>query len=167
LYIYAKRGAAFWPRFFSLSKTERHNAIRELVASAAISNQEELRRKLVKRGFDVTQATVSRDIHELHLYKGPSGYALPNGNGSGRNEDEDLPSIHEVLSSFGLKVNQALNQLVLITTSGSAQAVALGIDHEDWSEVVGTLAGDDTVLIICPDLKRASQLRSRLEEMIG
>ena len=136
------------------------------MATGAISNQEELRRRLVKRGFDVTQATVSRDIHELHLYKGPNGYALPN-NGSGRTEDDDLPSIHDVLSNFGLKVNQALNQLVLITTGGSAQAVALGIDHEDWPEVVGTLAGDDTVLIICPDLKRASQLRIRLEEMIG
>jgi transcriptional regulator of arginine metabolism len=167
LYFYAKRGAAIWPRFFSLSKTERHNTIRELVGSTIISNQEELRRKLVKRGFDVTQATVSRDIRELHLYKGPNGYALPNGNGNGRNEDDDLPSIHSVLSSFGLKVNQAQNQLVLITTSGSAQPVALGIDHEDWPEVVGTLAGDDTVLIICPDQKRASVLRARLEEMIG
>jgi transcriptional regulator of arginine metabolism len=153
--------------FFSLSKTERHNTIRELVATAMVSNQDELRRKLVKRGFDVTQATVSRDIHELHLYKGPKGYALPSGNGNSRAEDDDLPSIHDVLTNFGLKVNQAQNQLVLITTSGSAQAVALAIDHEDWAEVVGTLAGDDTVLIICPDLKKAAQLRTRLEEMIG
>lgn len=137
------------------------------MATALVSNQDELRRKLVKRGFDVTQATVSRDIHELHLYKGPNGYALPNGNGNGRAEDDDLPSIHDVLTNFGLKVNQAQNQLVLITTSGSAQAVALAIDHEDWAEVVGTLAGDDTVLIICPDLKKAAQLRTRLEEMIG
>ena len=137
------------------------------MGSGIISNQEELRRKLVKRGFDVTQATVSRDIHELHLYKGPNGYALPNSNGNGRSEDDDLPSMHDVLGSFGLKVNQAQNQLVLITTSGSAQPVALAIDDEDWPEVVGTLAGDDTVLIICPDQKRASQLRMRLEEMIG
>ncbi len=136
------------------------------MGTGVILNQEELRRKLIKRGFDVTQATVSRDIHELHLYKGPNGYTLPS-NGNGNSEDDDLPSIHDVLSSFGLKVNQALNQLVLITTGGSAQAVALGIDHEDWPEVVGTLAGDDTVLIICPDQKRASQLRTRLEEMIG
>ncbi|HVW78888.1 MAG TPA: hypothetical protein VHB45_14840 [Alloacidobacterium sp.] len=155
-------------RVFPLSKTERHNAIRELVGSSVISNQEELRRKLIRRGFDVTQATVSRDIHELHLYKGPNGYALPNGNGNGNGQAEsDLPSVYDVLRSFGLKVNQAQNQLVLITTSGSAQAVALGIDGEDWPEVVGTLAGDDTVLIICPDQKRASQLRTRLEEMIG
>jgi transcriptional regulator of arginine metabolism len=155
-----------------LSKVERHNAIRELVATTVISNQEELRRKLVRRGFDVTQATVSRDIHELHLYKGPNGYALPNGNGNGNGhlraeEDTGLPSVHEVLRSFGLKVKQAQNQLVVITASGSAQPVALAIDHEDWKEVVGTLAGDDTVLIICPDQKSASYLKARLEEMIG
>ena len=78
-----------------------------------------------------------------------------------------MPSVQDVLESFGLKVKQAQNQLVLITTNGGAQPVALAIDHEDWDEVVGTIAGDDTVLIICPDQKRASQLRGRLEEMIG
>ena len=136
------------------------------MAIAAVTSQDELRRKLVRRGFDVTQATLSRDIHEMRLYKGPNGYALPNGNGDGEDQDE-LPSIHEVLSSFGLKVKQAQNQLVLVTTAGSAQPVALGIDHEDWDEVVGTIAGDDTVLIICPDQRRATTLRERLEEMIG
>jgi transcriptional regulator of arginine metabolism len=163
------RGAADFfrnlPRIFIVTKYDRHNAIRELVASSNVSNQEELRRKLVRRGFDVTQATVSRDIHELRLYKGPNGYALPSGV-TGEEED-DSPSFSDVLGSFGLKVKQAQNQLVLITTSGGAQPVALAIDHEDWEEVVGTIAGDDTVLIICPDQKRASQLRTRLEEMIG
>jgi len=153
------------PRFSIVTKYDRHNAIRELVASSNVSNQEELRRKLVRRGFDVTQATVSRDIHEMRLYKGPNGYALPNGV-TGEEED-DSPSVSDVLESFGLKVKQAQNQLVLITTNGGAQPVALAIDHEDWDEVVGTIAGDDTVLIICPDQKRASQLRTRLEEMIG
>jgi transcriptional regulator of arginine metabolism len=150
---------------FILTKYDRHNAIRELVASASVTSQDELRRRLVRRGCDVTQATLSRDIHEMRLYKGPNGYALPNG--AGDDVDDELPSIREVLSSFGLKVKQAQNQLVLITTAGSAQPVALGVDHEDWDEVVGTIAGDDTVLIICPDHKRASQLRDRLEEMIG
>ncbi len=174
LYFYARRRRGAPAAFFLLlSKTERHNAIRELVATTVISNQEELRRKLIRRGFDVTQATVSRDIHELHLYKGPNGYALPNGNGNGnghfRMEEEEtgLPSVHEVLRSFGLKVKQAQNQLVVITATGGAQPVALAIDHEDWKEVVGTLAGDDTVLIICPDQKSASYLKARLEEMIG
>jgi transcriptional regulator of arginine metabolism len=147
-----------------VTKYDRHNAIRELVGSAGVTSQDELRRKLVRLGFDVTQATLSRDIHEMRLYKGPNGYALPNGVNE---EDDDLPSIREVLASFGLKVKQAQNQLVLITTNGGAQPVALAIDHEDWEEVVGTIAGDDTILIICPDHKRAATLRARLEEMIG
>lgn len=154
------------PRFLCLSKHERHNAIRELVASRPIGSQDELRRKLVRRGFDVTQATLSRDIHELRMFKGPNGYALPNGIAVD-DEDEDLPDVEEVLNSFGLKVKQAQNQLVLVTTAGSAQPVALAIDHEDWPEVVGTLAGDDTVLIICPDPRRAASLADRLERIIG
>lgn len=169
LYLYAlTRGLNFGPRFYLfMTKYDRHSAIRELLTATNVSSQDELRRKLVRRGFDVTQATLSRDIHELRLYKGPNGYALPNGNGAGDHIEDDLPSIREVLSSFGLKVKQAQNQLVLVTTAGSAQPVALGIDHEDWDEVVGTIAGDDTVLIICPDHKRASVLRERLEEIIG
>lgn len=167
LYLYAQEsGLQSLVRDFLLAKHDRHNAIRELVGSASLFSQDELRRKLVRRGFDVTQATLSRDIHEMRLYKGPNGYALPNGNGAVVHEEDQLPSIREVLSSFGLKVKQAQNQLVLVTTAGSAQPVALGIDHEDWDEVVGTIAGDDTVLIICPDLKRATALRDRLEDMI-
>jgi len=154
------------PRFLSAMKQQRHNTIRELVAGAPIQSQDELRRKLVSHGFDVTQATLSRDIHELHLVKGPYGYSLPNGNGNGGDAD-DSPSIENVLSGFGMKVKQAQNQLVLITTNGGAQPVALAIDHEEWDEVVGTIAGDDTVLIICPDEKQASALKARLEEMIG
>jgi transcriptional regulator of arginine metabolism len=167
LHVYALRRGELSRDFFLLAKYDRHNAIRDLVASASVTSQDELRRKLVRRGFDVTQATLSRDIHELRLNKGPNGYALPNGNGAGTHDENELPSIREVLASFGLKVKQAQNQLVLVTTAGSAQPVALGIDHEDWDEVVGTIAGDDTVLIICPDQRRATILRERLEEIIG
>ena len=149
-----------------MSKQERHSTIRQLVGAEAITSQDELRRKLIRRGFDVTQATLSRDIHELRLYKGPSGYAIPNGNGHVEEEEEE-PAVDEVLNSFGLAVRQAQNQLVLRTTNGAAQPVALAIDHEAWNEVVGTLAGDDTVLIICPDARRATTLRERLEQMIG
>ncbi|HTZ58423.1 MAG TPA: hypothetical protein VMB49_10020 [Acidobacteriaceae bacterium] len=145
-------------------KQDRHTAIRELIAGALIGSQDELRRRLIKRGFEVTQATLSRDIHELHLYKGPNGYAIPNGV---IEEEDSLPGTSEMLRSFGLRVKQAINQLVLVTTSGSAQPVALAIDGEGWPEVVGTIAGDDTVLIICPDQKRATLLKDRLEDMIG
>ena len=150
-------------------KQERHNAILEMVTGAPeispVLNQDELRRRLIKQGFAVTQATLSRDIRALRLYKGPNGYALPQ-EGTEPETDDDLPAIGEMLKSFGLKVKQALNQLVLLTTSGSAQPVALAIDEQGWPDVVGTIAGDDTVLIICADRKRATSLRRRLEEMI-
>jgi transcriptional regulator of arginine metabolism len=149
-----------------MGKHERHEVIRELIAQRPIGSQDELRRKLIRKGFDVTQATLSRDIHELRIYKGPTGYALPNGTGR-HDEDEVLPDVQEMLRSFGLKVRQAQNQLVLFTAAGSAQPVALAIDHEDWPEVVGTLAGDDTILIICPDQRRAGFLAERLEKIIG
>ncbi len=146
-------------------KQQRHSAIREVLHQAVVPSQDELRRRLARRGFHVTQATLSRDIHELRLMKGPTGYAMP---GAGAEEDDDsLPGIREVLGSFGLEVRQAMNQLVLITTTGSAQPVAAGIDYEDWPEVVGTIAGDDTVLIICPDERQARTLKARIDEFIG
>ena len=78
-----------------------------------------------------------------------------------------MPGIREVLGSFGLEVRLASNLLVLITTTGSAQPVAAGVDYEDWPEVVGTIAGDDTILIICPDEKKAKALKARIEGYIG
>ncbi|GAC1414645.1 MAG: transcriptional regulator ArgR [Acidobacteriaceae bacterium] len=146
-------------------KQQRHAVIRDVLNQAPVASQDDLRRRLARRGFHVTQATLSRDIHELRLLKGPAGYSLPN-TGSDE-EDNDLPGIRDVLSSFGMEVRQAMNQLVLITTTGGAQPVAAGIDYEDWPEVVGTIAGDDTVLVICPDERQASSLRLRIAEYIG
>jgi transcriptional regulator of arginine metabolism len=145
-------------------KQQRHTAIRELLGTTAVANQDELRRKLAARGFHVTQATLSRDIHELNLSKGPNGYSLP---AIADSADDEGPGIREVLRSFGLEARQAANLLVLITTTGSAQPVAAAIDYEDWPEVVGTIAGDDTVLIICPDERQTSTLKARIEGYIG
>lgn len=146
----------------------RHNAIRELVASSGILNQDELRRKLRRRGFEVTQATLSRDIHELRIFKGPAGYMLPNGNGGGTGEevDDGPPTVAEVLESFGLRVRHAMNQVILRTVMGGAQPVAAALDHEEWPEVVGTIAGDDTVLVICADARRAAELENKLRTML-
>ncbi|MES2393024.1 MAG: ArgR family transcriptional regulator [Acidobacteriota bacterium] len=146
-------------------KTQRHNAIRELLVKTSVSNQDALRRKLAAKGIHVTQATLSRDIHELKLMKGPSGYALP---AEGSDEDEnDLPEIARVLQDFALEVRQAQNLLVLITTMGGAQPVAASLDYEEWDEVVGTIAGDNTVLIVCPDTRKASDLRKRIEVFLA
>jgi transcriptional regulator of arginine metabolism len=98
------------------------------------------------------------------LSKGPDGYSLSNG---GDAEEDSLPGIREVLGGFGLEVRQAANLLVVITTTGGAQPIAAGMDYEDWPEVVGTIAGDDTVLIICPDVEQATQLKKRIEGHIG
>jgi transcriptional regulator of arginine metabolism len=148
-------------------KLQRHNAIRELVANSLVTNQDELRRKLRRRGFEVTQATLSRDIHELRISKGPGGYSLPNSNGAVDTiEDDSPPSVAEMIESFGLRVKQAMNQVVLRTVMGGAQPLAAALDHEGWTEVVGTVAGDDTVLVICPDPRKAGEVQARLRTML-
>ena len=144
-------------------KQQRHTAIRELLVTASVLSQDDLRRRLAKRGFTVTQATLSRDIHELRVMKGPNGYALPEDG----DEEDDMPGIRETLSNFGMEVKQAQNLLIVITTTGSAQPVAAALDYEDWPELMGTIAGDDTVLAICADAKQAALLKTRMEGLIG
>lgn len=146
-------------------KALRHNAIRELVTHALVTNQDELRRKLRRRGFAVTQATLSRDIHELRLSKGPGGYSISNGNAAAV-EDNSPPSVEEMIESFGMGVKQAMNQVVVRTVMGGAQPFAAALDYEGWPDVVGTVAGDDTVLVICPDVRRASEVEARLRTML-
>jgi transcriptional regulator of arginine metabolism len=144
-------------------KQQRHTTIREILTQTSVANQDELRRALALRGFHVTQATLSRDIQELHLYKGPAGYSIA----STLPDDDGMPGIREVMRSFGLEARQAANLIVCITKTGSAQPVAAGIDYEDWPEVVGTIAGDDTVLVICPDDRRAKALKTRIESYLA
>ena len=144
-------------------KQQRHTAIREILQAESASSQDELRKKLAKRGFTVTQATLSRDMHELRMMKGPNGYALPEDG----DEEDDMPGIRETLANFGMEVKQAQNLLVVITTTGSAQPVAAALDYEDWPELMATIAGDDTVLVICADAVQAALLKERMEGLIG
>jgi transcriptional regulator of arginine metabolism len=146
-------------------KQQRHASIRDILGHTSVASQDDLRKKLAARGFHVTQATLSRDFHALNLYKGPSGYAIASTANGG--SEEEGPGLRDLLRGFGLEARQALNLIVVITTTGGAQPVAAGIDYEDWPEVVGTIAGDDTVLVICPDEKRAGDLRTRIEDFIG
>jgi len=150
-------------------KFQRHNAIRELIGRSLVANQDELRRKLRRRGFEVTQATLSRDIHELRLSKGPGGYSLPGNNGNGNHaavEEDAPPSVAEMIEGFGLRARQAMNQVVVSTVMGGAQPVAASLDREGWTEILGTIAGDDTVLIICSDPRRAAEVESRLKALL-
>jgi len=150
-------------------KPQRLDAIREVLASSAVTSQDELRRKLRRRGFEVTQATLSRDIHALQLLKGPAGYSLPrieSAAAAAAEDDDSPPSVEEMIDSFGLRARQAMNQVVVRTVMGGAQPVAASLDRAGWPEVVGTVAGDDTVLIICPDVKRASDIEARIRTLL-
>jgi len=154
---------------YAAMKHQRLDAIRELLANTPVPNQDELRRKLRRRGFRVTQATLSRDIHELRLLKGPGGYSLPQPNGTNGTAgiaDDAPPALTEMMESFGVRVRQAMNQVVVCTVMGGAQPLAAALDRAAWPEVVGTIAGDDTVLVICPDARRAGEIEIRLRTIM-
>ena len=143
-----------------MSKAARQKTILEILHKGPVESQEELQGVLAKRGFDVGQATLSRDIRELGLVKTYDGY-MP------APAEPVLPSVSRLVREFVLEVRLAQNMLVLKTSVGSAQPVAASIDAEDWSEVVGTLAGDDTILVISQDNKTAHQLARRIEGMLA
>ncbi|MEY2412264.1 MAG: transcriptional regulator of arginine metabolism [Acidobacteriaceae bacterium] len=136
----------------------------ELLQRGPVESQEELQRQLEKRGFDVGQATLSRDIRDLGLVKTSGGYALPQGTSA---SDPALPSASRLVREFVVSVRAAQNLLVIKTAVGSAQPVAAALDDEDWSEVIGTIAGDDAILIVCPDNKAARKLAERIQKMVA
>jgi len=147
-----------------MSKALRQKTILAILDQGPVASQEELQRALHKRGFDVGQATLSRDIHEIGLVKSGDGYAIP---GSDIGSPSALPSVARLVREFVLDVRPAQNLLVLKTTVGSAQPVAAALDDEEWPEAVGTVAGDDTILIVCADKKAASRLAARTQEMLA
>jgi transcriptional regulator of arginine metabolism len=147
-----------------LNKSLRQRAVLDVVRQGTIASQEELQRALRKRGFKVTQATLSRDIRDLGLIKTPAGYALPQGEVSGTLA---LPPVKRLVREFVLDARPAQNLLVVKTIIGSAQPVAAALDEQDWEEVVGTIAGDDAILIVCPDKEAAKKVAERIEEMLG
>lgn len=147
-----------------MNKTLRQRAVLEVLRHGTVASQEELQRALRKRGFKVGQATLSRDIRDLNLSKTSAGYALPQGDTAGALA---LPPVQRLVREFVLDVRPAQNLLVLKTIVGSAQPVAAALDDQEWEEVVGTIAGDDAILIVCPDKEAAKKIAARVEEMLG
>ncbi len=146
-----------------MTKPSRQGAIVEIVQQQPLASQEELRLLLQKRGFEVTQATLSRDIHELGLVKTANGYALPNGSAL---PDAGRPSPERLIREFVNGVREAQNMIVLKTNPGSAQPVAIAIDQQNWPELVGTIGGDDTILCVCSDNRAAHRLARRVREVL-
>jgi transcriptional regulator of arginine metabolism len=141
-----------------MSKLSRHAAVRDVIATREVSSQEELRRLLFRRGHRVTQATLSRDIHDLGLVKTAEGYKVPQG----EEAEVRLPSIERLIQEFVYDVKTAQNLVVVKTSPGSAQPVSAAIDAEEWEEVVGTIGGDDTILAIAPTAGSAGKLAQRI-----
>jgi transcriptional regulator of arginine metabolism len=147
-----------------MTKPSRQKAILEVLEKGPVGSQEGLQRALRKRGIKVGQATLSRDIHQLKLVKTAAGYSsaaaeLP--------FEPALPPASRLVREFVLEVQPAQNLLVVKTTVGSAQPVAAALDGEHWPEAVGTIAGDDAILIVCPDKKAAHKLAARVKEMLA
>lgn len=144
-------------------KTFRHGQILRLVSGRRIVSQEDLRRQLAAQRLRVTQATLSRDLQELRLVKTQEGYkqatALPE-------EATPLPPLARALAEFLLDVRPAENLLVLKTPPGGAQALAAAVDGAKFSEVAGTIAGDDTVLIITSTKKVRESLQKKIEALV-
>jgi transcriptional regulator of arginine metabolism len=146
-----------------MSKATRQQRILQLVSNGhPIWSQDELRRELARAGFEVTQATLSRDVTELGLVKTPEGYRVPEDNAP-----RPLPSLERLLREFVIEVKPAGNLLVVKTAPGSAQPVAAALDAEGWSEVVGTLGGDDTLLIVSSTPAQVRRVAARIREVLG
>ena len=144
-----------------MSKALRQRVILEVLDGSSISSQEDLQRALGKRGLKVGQATLSRDMRELGLVKTASGYVLPG------EAEPALPPVSRLVREFVLEVKAAQNLLVIKTTVGSAQPVAAALDGQDWEEPIGTIAGDDTILMVCSDNRGAKVLAARIQEMLA
>ncbi|MDZ7780015.1 MAG: arginine repressor [Gemmatimonadota bacterium] len=146
-----------------MSKRDRHQEILQILRERRVNSQEGLRALLLERGTEVTQATLSRDIRELRLVKVPGAdgmphYALP--------EDwEGTPPLESLLPALFHSAEGVDHLLVIRTMKGGAQTVAAGIDWEEWPEVLGTLAGDDTILLVLRSKEFLTTVRERIERM--
>lgn len=146
-------------------KSTRHAKILELVRKYEIETQEELSEWLLKEGYAVTQATVSRDIRELRLTKvmksGKQMYAVLN------EENRDLSEKYIRIFGDGfLSMDSAQNILVIKTVPGMAMAVAAALDHMDCHEVVGSIAGDDTVMCAIRTVEDTKSFMERLRKLL-
>jgi transcriptional regulator of arginine metabolism len=145
-------------------KKFRQGQILKLLTGEAVASQDDLRRQLIHLGVRVTQATLSRDLRELRLVKTVDGYKPLAATKA--DDAPPVPALARALKEFLLDIRPAQNMLVLKTPPGGAQPLAAAVDSERWKEVAGTLAGDDTVLIITPSRTARGAIQKRVEEML-
>ena len=147
-----------------MNKSYRHGQILKLIRARRVHTQQELADALQATGVDATQVTLSRDIRELGLVKTAEGYRqLPAATATA----SAGPTLAHSLSEFLLDIRPAQQLLVLRTPPGGAMSLARALDQEGWEDVVGTVAGDDTVLVVTPDAKIAERVRQRLLSLVN
>ena len=149
-------------------KSRRLTAIRQIVEHEPVHSQEELRKRLLTMGFDVTQATLSRDIKEIGLVKrAADGSYQPAGASANAPASPAAAAValSRSLGEFLLSVDVAQQLVVLKTGPGQAQLLAIAVDRARLSDVIGTIAGDDTILVICRDPRCAQSTRATLEHL--
>ncbi len=143
-----------------MNKSFRQGQILKILRSKEIYTQEELGRELSHSGIQSTQVTLSRDMRELGLVKTAEGYRQLSTETAG-------PQLADVANEYLLDIRVAQNLVVLRTSPGNASPLAVSIDKEELEEVVGTIAGDDTVLVITLDVDAADQFRRKMLELIS
>ncbi len=152
------------PPIPTLNRRKRHEVILGLIRDEHLHSQAELQELLESQGFSVNQGTLSRDLRELGVVKGPAGYEFPAAPAPAG--EKTTAAIHSAIRLWLIEVVPVQNQVLLKTPPGGAQPLALSLDRADHPLVLGTLAGDDTILVICANQRTASRLANQLEEML-
>ena len=150
----------------AMNKRDRHRTIREIVAATTVGSQEELRQHLAERGWDVTQSTLSRDLHELRLARVPTADGMRYlASTDAEAAERGRVALEALLPQLFDRVDGVGELVVLHTLPGGAQPVAAAFDAAAWPDVLGTVGGDDTILIICRSSAARERVIKRLEKL--
>jgi transcriptional regulator of arginine metabolism len=144
-------------------KSFRQSLVLELVDAEPVSSQEQLRERLRARGIEVTQATLSRDIRDLGLVK-RAGDGAYRRSAPGEVTSDPLLALRRAVSEFLRRIEPVQQLVVMRTDPGQAQPLAVALDRARRTEVVGTIGGDDTILVICRNEREAKAFTAQMEE---
>jgi transcriptional regulator of arginine metabolism len=144
-------------------KARRQSVILDVIQRQPVRNQEQLRRLVRAAGFDVTQATLSRDLRELGLVKGGAAAAYQAPPAAGSNGHSPKSLLNRAVADYLTRVDRVQQLVVMRTGPGQAQLLGVALDGARLPEIIGTIAGDDTILVISPDTRRAQKLVKWLE----
>jgi transcriptional regulator of arginine metabolism len=149
-----------------MNKRDRHRTIREIVSTTAVGSQEELRQRLAERGWDVTQSTLSRDLHELRLARVPTAEGMRYvASTEAETTERGRVALEALLPQLFARIDGVGELIVLHTVPGGAQPIAAAFDAARWPDILGTIAGDDTILIVCRSAQAREQMIRKIRKV--